>query len=145
MGLTYNFYRKYVLSGNANYNNIISNETQDLFVTGFNTPKYVTNLSIGNREVGRSGVTKNIGFNVVWRWQDSFLWQSPLADGVVPAYYTVDAQFSYRWSGSMGTQPKLNLKLGASNLFNHHYIQYAAGPTLGALYYMALTWDVSRW
>lgn len=145
MGLTYNFYRKYVLSGNANYNNIVSNETQDLFVTGFNTPKYVTNLSIGNREIGRSGVTKNIGFNVVWRWQDSFLWQSPLADGVVAAYQTVDAQISYRWSGSVGTQPKLNLKLGASNLFNHHFIQYAAGPTIGALYYMALTWDVSRW
>ena len=145
MGLTYNFYRKYVLSSNANYNSIVSNETSDLFVTGFNTPKYVTNLSIGNREIGRSGFAKNMSFNVVWHWQGSFLWQSPLADGIVPAYQTVDAQVSYRWSRSVDTQPRLNLKLGASNLFNHHYTQYAAGPTIGALYYMALTWDVRRW
>lgn len=134
VGLTYNFYQKYVLSGNFNYNNLASNADPDVFVTGFNTPKYVTNVSFGNREI-----VKNIGFNVVWRWQDRFLWQSPLANGVVPAYKTVDAQVTYR-----APQPKVTFKLGASNVFNNRYIQYAAGPTIGGLYYLAITWDVTR-
>ena len=134
LGLTYNFYQKYVLSGNFNYNNLAANENPDVFVTGFNTPKYVTNISFGNREIVR-----NVGFNVVWRWQDSFLWQSPLANGTVPAYQTVDAQVTYRVP-----QPKLAFKLGGSNIFNNRFIQYAAGPTLGGLYYLAITWDVTR-
>ena len=96
IGLTYNLYRKYVVSGNANYNTIVSTDNPDVFVIGFNTPKYTSNLSIGNREIGQAGLAKNIGFNVVWRWQDRFLWQSPLADGMIPAYHTVDAQVTYR-------------------------------------------------
>ena len=134
LGLTYNFYRKYVLSGNANYNNLAANDDPDVFVTGFNTPKYVTNISIGNREIVR-----NLGFNVVWRWQDSFLWQSPLANGVVPAYQTVDAQVTYRVP-----KPAIALKLGGANVFNNRYVQYAAGPTIGGLYYLAITYDVTR-
>ena len=134
VGVTYNFYQKYVLSGNFNYNNLIANDNPDVFVTGFNTPKYVTNISFGNREIAR-----NLGFNVVWRWQDSFFWQSPLADGVIPAYQTVDAQVTYRAS-----QPKLTFKLGGSNILNNRYVQYAAGPTIGGLYYLAITWDVTR-
>ncbi len=134
LGLTYNFYQKYVLSGNFNYNNIASNADPDVFVTGFNTPKYVTNVSFGNREI-----LKNTGFNVVWRWQDSFLWQSPLANGVVPAYQTVDAQVTYR-----APKPLLTFKLGAANILNNRYVQYAAGPTIGGLYYLAITYDVTR-
>ncbi|MFC0185707.1 TonB-dependent receptor domain-containing protein [Pseudarcicella hirudinis] len=51
LGLTYNFYKKFTVSGNVNYNNIESNATPDIFVTGFNTPKWATNLSLSNREV----------------------------------------------------------------------------------------------
>ncbi|RYC66301.1 MULTISPECIES: TonB-dependent receptor [Spirosoma] len=134
LGITYNFYRKFTSSGNVNYNNIAGNDNPDIFVTGFNTPRYVANVSIGNREVA-----KNLGFNVVWRWQDSFLWQSPLANGTIPAYHTVDAQMTYKVP-----QPALSFKLGASNLFNNRYIQYAAGPTIGGLYYLAITYDVTR-
>jgi iron complex outermembrane receptor protein len=134
VGLTYNFYQKYVLSGNFNYNNLIANDNLDVFVTGFNTPKYVMNISFGNREI-----VKNLGFNVVWRCQDSFFSQSPLADGVIPAYQTVDAQITYRLP-----QPKQIFKLGGANVFNNRYVQYAAGPTIGGLYYLAITWDVIR-
>ncbi|MGI8633779.1 MAG: TonB-dependent receptor domain-containing protein [Segetibacter sp.] len=38
LGLTYNFYKKYTISGNVNYNKIKSNEVNDIFVTGFNIP-----------------------------------------------------------------------------------------------------------
>jgi hypothetical protein len=131
LGLTYNIYKKYTIAGNVNYNNIVANTERDVFVTGFNTPKWATNLSFGNREV-----VKNVGFNVVWRWQDAFLWESPLVNGRVPSYYTVDAQVTYRLPAL-----KTIIKTGASNLFNNRYIQYAGGPTIGGLYYVAITVD----
>jgi iron complex outermembrane receptor protein len=131
LGLTYNFYKKFTVTGNVNYNNIKTNNQSDVFVTGFNTPKFATNLSLGNREV-----VKNVGFNVVWRWQESFLWESPLANGTIPAYSTVDAQVTYRLPAI-----KSSFKLGGTNIFNHRYIQYAAGPTIGGLYYVAITVD----
>jgi len=106
LGLTYNFYKKYTLSGSISYNNIKSNVKQDVFVTGFNTPKWATNISFGNREI-----VKNFGFNIVWRWQDSFYWQSPLVNGTVPACSTVDAQATYRVPGS-----KVSIKVGGADI-----------------------------
>ncbi len=131
IGVTYNFYKKYTVGGNVSYNNMKTNGAKDIFVTGFNTPNWSTNISFGNREI-----IKNLGFNVVWRWQDSFLWESPLVTGKVSAYSTLDAQTTYRFP-----KAKTTVKLGGSNLFNHRYIQYAGGPTIGGLYYVAITVD----
>ncbi|HEX2606201.1 MAG TPA: TonB-dependent receptor [Flavisolibacter sp.] len=131
LGITYNFFKKYTVGGNVNFNKMKSNSSDDIFVTGFNTPEWTTNLSFGNREL-----LKNLGFNLVWRWQDAFLWESPLVTGRIAAYSTVDAQVSLHF-------PKLksHVKAGGANLFNKRYLQYAGGPTLGALYYVALTID----
>jgi hypothetical protein len=131
LGITYNFYRKFTISGNANFNNLSKNPTPDIFLTGFNTPKWVTNLSIGNREV-----IKNLGFNIVWRWQDKVYWESTLANGQVPSYYTIDAQVNYRVP-----QIKSTFKVGGTNILNKRYYQFAAGPTIGGLYYVSLTVD----
>jgi outer membrane receptor protein involved in Fe transport len=105
----------------------------DIFVTGFNTPRWTTNLSFGNREIA-----KNTGFNIVWRWQESFLWESPLVTGTVRSYQVFDAQVTFLF-------PKASsrLKIGGANIFNKRYIQYAGGPTIGALYYAAVTFDGS--
>jgi outer membrane receptor protein involved in Fe transport len=131
LAITYNLYKKFTVAGNINFNEMKANKTEDIFVTGFNTPRWSTNLSFGNREI-----VKNIGFNVTWRWQDSFLWESPLVTGGVSAYSTIDAQVTFHL-------PKLKsaVKLGASDIFNHRYIQYAGGPTIGGLYYVAVTVD----
>lgn len=131
LGVTWSFYKKYTITGNVSYNTLTENKKKDIFLTAFNTPKWVTNISFGNREVA-----KNLGFNVVWRWQQQFMWESPLANGQVPAYYTVDLQTTYRI-------PKLHstFKIGGSNILNNRYIQYAAGPTIGGLYYVAVTID----
>lgn len=131
LGVTYNFYKKYTIGGNLNFNQMKSNQSDDIFVTGFNTPKWTGNLSFGNREV-----VKNIGFNITWRWQDSFLWESPLVTGDIAAYSTIDAQVTFRL-------PKINstIKAGGADLLNHRYLQYAGGPTLGGLYYVAITVD----
>jgi len=131
LAVTYNFYKKFTLGGVVNYNEMKANKTSDIFVTGFNTPKWSSNISFGNREI-----VKNIGFNVVWRWQDSFLWESPLVTGGISAFSTVDAQVSFRIPRLYST-----IKLGGSNLLDHRYLQYAGGPTIGGLYYAAITID----
>ncbi|MDO9376910.1 MAG: TonB-dependent receptor, partial [Ferruginibacter sp.] len=131
LGLTYNFYKTFTISGNLNYNSIKGNSTPDLFITGFNTPKYTSNLSLGNR-----AITRNLGFNVVWKWQDSFLWESPLVTGQIDAINNIDAQITLRVPAV-----KTTIKLGGTNILNNRRIQYAGGPTIGALYYVALTVD----
>jgi iron complex outermembrane recepter protein len=131
LGLTYNFYKKYTLSGNINFNKMKTGEANDIFVTGFNTPTWASKISFGNREI-----VKNVGFNLVWRWQDSFVWESPLVTGGIDAYSTFDAQVNLRI-------PKLKsmVKVGGTDLLNHRYLQYAGGPTIGALYYVSVTLD----
>lgn len=131
LGLTYNFYKTFTVSGNVNYNKIKGNASLDLFVTGFNTPQWTTNISFGNR-----AITKNIGFNIVWKWQDAFLWESPLVTGDVAAINNIDAQVTYRIPSVKAT-----LKFGGTNILNNRHIQYAGGPTIGALYYAAITLD----
>ena len=131
LGLTYNFYRNYTASGNVNYNKMQSNQTNDIFVTGFNTPEWATTFIFGNREV-----VKNVGFQVAWKWQDKFLWESPLVTGNVTGFQTVDAQATLRIPSLKST-----VKLGGSNILNSRYIQYAGGPTIGALYYISVTLD----
>ena len=131
LGLTYNFYKTFTVSGNLNYNKLKAASNPDLFVTGFNTPNFTSNLSVGNR-----AITKNVDFNIVWKWQNSFLWESPLVTGTVDAINNIDAQVTYRI-------PKLNstIKLGGTDILNTRKIQYAGGPTIGALYYVAITVD----
>jgi hypothetical protein len=131
LGLTYNFFQTYTVAGSLSYNDISENKHSDYFVTGFNTPNLASNLSFGNREI-----LKNLGFNIVWKWQDSFQWESPLVNGAVPSFNTFDAQVSYR-----SLQAKAIVKIGGTNIFNKKYFQYAGGPTLGGLYYVALTFD----
>ncbi|MBC7775269.1 MAG: TonB-dependent receptor [Phycisphaerae bacterium] len=131
LGISYNFLRKFLISGNLNYNQLTKNPTPDVFLTGFNTPKFVSNVTFGNREI-----VKNFGFNIVWRWQDKVFWESTLANGQVPAYNTLDAQVSL-----MVPKLKSKVKVGATNLLNQRYYQFAAGPTIGGLYYVAITYD----
>jgi outer membrane receptor protein involved in Fe transport len=133
LGLTYNFYKTFTISGNANYNTLAQDKTKDdALIPGFNTPKWFTNVSIGNRQV-----VKNVGFNVVWHWQDNFYWQNLFGNGNVPAYSTIDAQVTYGL-------PKLHtsVKVGGSNIFNSAYFQYVGGPTIKGLYYVAITYDL---
>ncbi|WP_419868835.1 TonB-dependent receptor [Chryseobacterium sp. CT-SW4] len=133
LGIRYNFYENYTVSTNFSYNDLISNNNNDIFITAFNTPKWMINMSFGNKEI-----FKNVGFNIVGKWQTGFDWQSPLANGYVPSYATVDAQISIKFP-----EISSNLKIGGTNIFNRYYYQYAAGPTIGGLYYIAYTFDLN--
>lgn len=131
-GAQYNFYKKFSLGGNLSYSALQKVDSRDTGLeTPFNTPRYIVNLSLGNREL-----LKNLGFAISWRWQDSFVWKSQLANGTVDAYQTVDAQVTYK-------VPRLysSVKIGGSNIFNQKYYQYTAGPAIGAFYYVTVTVD----
>ncbi|MDV2460284.1 energy transducer TonB [Elizabethkingia anophelis] len=133
LGIRYNFLKNYNINANVSYNDLASsNNNSDLFITAFNTPKWSANVSFGNREI-----VKNVGFTVVARWQNKFLWESPLASGEIPAFYTVDAQITWKLP-----EISSSLKIGATNLLNRRYFQYAAGPEIGGLYYLAYTYDL---
>ncbi|MCL8536221.1 TonB-dependent receptor [Chryseobacterium gallinarum] len=132
LGVRYNVVKNYNINANVSYNDLVSSNTSDLFITAFNTPKWAVNVSIGNREI-----VKNIGFTLAARWQNKFQWESPLASGEIPAYYTIDAQATWRIP-----EINANVKIGATNLLNRRYFQYAAGPEIGGLYYLAVTYDL---
>jgi outer membrane receptor protein involved in Fe transport len=122
--------RGYKFGFNYNWNKL-NEELGGGYLSEFNTPEHKFNLTFGNRKV-----TDNLGFNVAYRWQDEFLWESSFAQGIVPAAGIVDAQVSYKVKGM-----KSIFKLGGSNLFNDRYVLNYGGPTLGAIYYFSITFD----
>lgn len=133
IGITYNLMGGYSIGGNYNWN--VLNEEDKLeeegFISEFNTPEHKFNLSFGNRKL-----TDNLGFNVTYRWQDAFKWQSSFARGNVEAYSTLDAQVSYKVSSI-----KSVIKLGGSNMIGNTYNTSLGGPNIGAVYYLSITFD----
>lgn len=129
-GFDYSLPGNYLISANYNWNQLIT-EQRDGLIFDFNTPEHKVNLSFGNRRL-----THNIGFNLTWRWQDSFDWTSSFASGTVPSISTIDAQVSYRI-------PNLRsiVKFGGSNITNTRYVLNYGGPNLGAIYYVSFTFD----
>lgn len=133
IGADYSLNKGYTFGANVSYNELISQ--QDLLDQGFrasyNTPKWRYNLKLSNRRV-----TDQLGFNMVYRWQDAYQWESTFGEGVIPSFGTFDAQFSYRL-------PAYNsiVKVGGSNVFNNRYETSIGNPTIGAVYYVSLTFD----
>ncbi|MEM7551761.1 MAG: TonB-dependent receptor [Bacteroidota bacterium] len=133
LGLEYSLPRGFRASGNVSFNELISQSdlTAQGFNAQFNTPRYRYNLGFSNREV-----IENIGFNVTWRWQQAFLWESAIGTGVIPEFGTLDAQISYKMPSLKST-----FKIGGSNLLNERYTTSFANPRLGAIYYLQITFD----
>ncbi len=111
---------------------------------GFNTPKYRYSLSFGNRNIARTGWA----FNLVWRRQDAFIWNSAFVpnavkfttdrdkQSIIPAIGTLDAQVSRKISGI-----KSILKVGGTNILNKQYTTGWGNPTVGSMYYVSLMFD----
>jgi outer membrane receptor protein involved in Fe transport len=133
LGLTYSLPKGYTVGANYNWN--VLNDEQKLvdegFISEFNTPEHKINISIGNRKL-----TDKIGFNVAYRWQEAFLWQSSFAQGNVPAYSTLDAMVTYKLENL-----KSIVKLGGSNLAGSNYNTSLGGPNIGSIYYVSITFD----
>lgn len=130
VGVDYSLERGYTIGANYSWNQFISGY-DDNTLNDFNTPEHKFNVNFGNRRV-----TDRFGFNITYRWQEAFLWQSSFASGIVPSYQTVDAQISYRIPDL-----KSVIKLGGSNLANNFYLQSLGGPNIGGIYYISILFD----
>jgi iron complex outermembrane receptor protein len=131
-GLTYNLPRGFSLAGNYNWNSL--QDVPAAFIAEFNTPEHKVNFSIGNRKL-----TEKVGFNVTWRWQSAFDWQSSFTNYTlypVPSYNTVDAQVTYKVPSIKST-----VKLGGSNILNNKYVMSGGGPNISGLYYISVIYD----
>lgn len=129
-GADYALAKGYKIGFNYNWNKL-NEELGDGYLSEFNTPEHKFNVTFGNRKV-----TENLGFNIAYRWQDEFLWEATFAQGTVPAVGIFDAQVSYKLKNM-----KSVIKLGGSDLFNTRYVLNYGGPTLGAIYYLSITFD----
>ena len=132
LGLRYELAGNYLAGGSVTYTRLDRTESGDGLEDGFNTPRWAYNLSLGNEKA-----YKNFGFGVNYRWQARYYSQTFLVNGYVPSYHTLDAQVSYTVA-----VPNLRFKLGASNLLNQYYVSYLGGPSVGGLYYLAVTYGL---
>ena len=131
-GLRYNLAGGYLLGTNATYTRLDRTENGDGLEDGFNTPRWMYNLSLGNENAYR-----HFGFGLNFRHQVSYYSQTFLVNGDVPAYSTLDAQLSYQIPTA-----QVRLKLGASNVLNRYYVSYLGGPSVGGLYYLTVTYGL---
>lgn len=124
-----------IFSGNLTWSEIAAN-TDDPLIPGFNTPKFKFNASIANRRMDKMENNpgfENLGFNLVWRWQSGFDWESPFGNGWIDPAGTWDFQLSYRFH-----KPESILKVGVTNFFNDEpYTTSFGTPQIGSFYYVS--------
>jgi len=99
------------------------------FEAGFNTPEHKVKV-----QFGKTSLFKNFGFNVNFRWQDSFLWESSYYDAMIDARSVLDAQVNYRMP-----QLKSTLKVGGANLGGKEYFSAPGVGAIGSQYYVSWT------
>lgn len=144
IGLTYSLPKGFNVGGNVANNELKDfTPSPEVQYSQFNTPKYRYNVSFGKRIVSGSP----FGFNVIFRHQQAFLWESsfvvPTTTDVpvfsntqVPAINNLDAQVSLKVPAI-----KSIIKLGGTNLFGKSYIQSYASPNIGSTYYISIMFD----
>jgi outer membrane receptor protein involved in Fe transport len=130
LGLDYELPMGFIASGNIAYNDISNNDVTVL--TQFNTPKVKFNLSVANYTIA-----KYYGFNLTYRWQESYNYESSFISGTTPAFGTLDGQISMKL-------PKIRcmIKIGATNLLNKYYVDAIGNARIGGLYYISLGYNL---
>lgn len=131
LGLQYSLSKGFFIGGNYAYDKISNNDVSVL--TQFNTPASKCNISFWNYTI-----KKVFGFNLTWRWQEGYEYESSFVSGYTAAFSTLDAQVSMKL-------PKMNnsmIKIGASNLLNKYYTNAVGNPQIGGLYYISLGYNV---
>lgn len=133
LGLEFSLPRGYKIKSNISFNELL--DEQDLVDQGFsaqyNTPKVRYNIGLRNRNL-----VQDLAFGITYRWQDSYFWESSYGNATVPEFGTLDLQFSYELHNLHSI-----IKLGGSNIFNKRYTTSFANPSIGAIYYLSITFD----
>ena len=130
LGVDYKMTNNFELSTNLSYNDV-NTVLKPGFQIQFNTPDYRYNLSFGNRKI-----TENIGFNINYRWQNSFLWESSFGVGEIPSINNLDAQINL-----FLPKYKTKMKLGCSNILNKYYTTSFGSANVGSLIYLTIIAD----
>ena len=131
LSLQYTFPKGYFAGGNIAYNDITNADVNVL--TQFNTPKVKYNLTVGNYSI-----KKVFGFNLTYRWQQSYLYESSFISGTTAAFGVLDAQISMKL-------PKMEnsmIKIGATNLTNKYYVDAIGNSQIGGLYYVGIGFNI---
>jgi outer membrane receptor protein involved in Fe transport len=131
IGLEYSLPGGFVAAGNYAYNNISGNDNGQ--ETDFNTPKNKFNLSFANYTIA-----KYYGFNLTYRWQQEYLYQTSFISGITPAFGTLDAQISMKIPHMTSSV----IKIGASNLLNKYYVDAIGNANIGGLYYISFGYNI---
>jgi outer membrane receptor protein involved in Fe transport len=130
IGVRYNMIGDYKVTGNVTYAKLQRTSQNDGLEDGFNTPEWIVNLSFGNEDV-----FNRFGFNLTYRCQSSYYWESFLVNGDVPAYRTIDAQILKAFK-------KVSVKIGGSNILNEYYQSFLGGPSIGGFYYTSVAYNL---
>lgn len=132
LGLTYSLQHNFLIGGNITSDHL-DNVPAD-FIAGFNAPNYRFGLNFSNTGFGKQN---RYGFNITYRWQDDVNYQGDFANGLVPAYQTIDAQVSYKFPVT-----KISLKLGGTNILNQYYRDGFGNASIGAIYYVSIGYNL---
>ena len=130
IGLSKKMFGSYDFSVSYNYAEFNFDQAKDPgFEAGFNTPKHRVKASIGNEKL-----FENFGFNASVRWNNEYLWESTMVDGMISAATVIDAQINYGI-------PKLKsvIKIGAANIGGKEYIQVLGAGAIGQQYFASWT------
>ncbi len=128
IGLSKKMFGTYDFGISYNYAQFDFDQAKDPgFEAGFNTPKHRVKASVGNDRL-----FENFGFNASVRWNNEYLWESTMADGMIASATVVDAQINYGI-------PKLKsvIKLGAANIGGKEYTQVLGAGAIGQQYYIS--------
>ncbi|MCX8492494.1 MAG: TonB-dependent receptor, partial [Cyclobacteriaceae bacterium] len=131
LGLSYSLPKNFVVNGNYTWAEFEAPGASKDFQANFNTPKNKISVGVSNRKI-----IDNLGFNINYRWQDTFEWQSSFGVWQVPQFGVVDAQVNYKVSAI-----KSMLKLGATNIGGGDYRTNIGAPFVGQQYYISITFD----
>jgi outer membrane receptor protein involved in Fe transport len=99
------------------------------YEAGFNTPEHKVKISFGN-----TNIIENLGFNVNYRWSDSYLYEGTFADAMVDSRSVVDAQINYsipKW--------KSLFKIGGANIGGKEYYSVPGTGKIGSQYFVSWT------
>ncbi|MFM9839942.1 MAG: TonB-dependent receptor [Cyclobacteriaceae bacterium] len=131
LGLSYSLPKNFVVNGNYTWAEFEAPGASKDFQSNFNTPKNKISVGVSNRKI-----IDNLGFNINYRWQDAFEWQSSFGVWQVPQFGVIDAQVNYKVSAI-----KSMLKLGATNIGGGDYRTNIGAPFVGQQYYISITFD----
>jgi len=111
----------------VNYTYLFVDSTElakDEIIPGFNAPRHKISITLrGDNLWDRAGIS------VAYIWSDKYMWESPFASGLVPAYSVVNTNIYYYFN------EYVKGFIGASNLLNNKHIEVFGGPQIGRIIY----------